>query len=67
MASRKAPLCNEKPCSWMGRVVSHVDAPGSWASVTACLREMGSCVWINLAAVEWRELLFLRTDDFACS
>ena len=53
-ASRKAPLCNVNPNSAMGRAVSQLDAPFSWARAMDLWREAERVGWSRLA------------DSFSC-
>ena len=47
-ASRKAPLCNVNPNSAMGRAVSQLDAPFSWARAMDLWREAERVGWSRL-------------------
>ena len=48
-ASRMAPLCNVNPNSAMGRAVSQLDAPFSWARAMDLWKEAERVGWSRLA------------------
>ena len=63
MASRNAPLCKAKPCSSIGRTVSHTDVPFSCASPIAFFMVGGSCSQTSTASLAvW--LLFFSFMNF---
>ena len=60
--SRKAPLCRLKPNSRIGRVVSQVEAPFSWARSMDLCKEVGSdCFSLSASCLLWSHFS-LRTS-----
>ena len=67
IASWKAALCSEKPCSLRGRAVSQVEAPFSLASSTAFCSWSGNWLCRSSASLELISLICLLMVALLCS
>ena len=66
-ASWKAPLCTTNPNSWIGREVSQLKAPLSWARSMECWNEIGSDCFRESAGYINCSRFSFRTSDLAYS